>query len=409
MADTAERHAAAPYADPLIFLFMGGFILALAMQRWGLDRRIALRTLRLVGTRPAGMVAGAMIATAVMSMFVSNTATAAIMLPIALSIIALVGTGHTSERNFARCLMLGIAYAATIGGIATKIGTPPNGFLLSFIERNYDEPISFVRWMGVGLPITLVFLPISWWLLTNWLYPVDRERIPGADELLHGAYRKLGPTNSGEWATLIVFCGTALAWMTRPWLAQFVSGITDAGIVMAAALLLFVIPVDRRAQTFVVDWATVRELPWGILILFGGGLSLAGAVKANGVAEFLALRAEGLEGVPDVVLVLIVTSAVVFLTELTSNTATTATLLPILAGLAPGLGVDPYLLIVPAALAASCAFMMPVATPPNAIVFASGQLRIATMCRAGIWLNLIAIALITLATFTLVPLVLGTR
>ncbi|MHC4210086.1 MAG: SLC13 family permease [Planctomycetota bacterium] len=397
-----------PYAHPLIFLFLGGFLLALSMQRWGLDRRIALVTLRLVGDRPANIVAGSMLATAVLSMFVSNTATAAMMLPIALSVIALLGRGEAESpgpSHFALCMMLGIAYAASIGGIGTKIGTPPNGFLLGFVEDNYGQEIDFVSWLAVGLPLVIVFLPIAWLLLTRVVYPVPLARIEGARDVVREAYRGLGPTKFGEWATLVVFLATALAWITRPILARWVPGLNDSVIVMVAAVLLFVIPVHARRREFVMNWQTAQKAPWGILILFGGGLSLAAAVRRNGVAELIGNQVSALGDVPPIVLVLAVTALVIFLTELTSNTATTATLVPILAALAPGLGLHPYLLIFPAAIAASCAFMMPVATPPNAIVFGSGYLTIPQMCKAGLWLNLIGVGLITaLAYWVIAPL-----
>ncbi|MHC4447975.1 MAG: SLC13 family permease [Planctomycetota bacterium] len=278
--------ATAPYADKLIFLFLGGFLLALAMQRWGLDRRIALITLRLVGTRPANMVAGIMLATAVLSMFVSNTATAAMMLPIALSVVVLVERRGSDDSgsiggNFALCMMLGIAYAASIGGIGTKIGTPPNGILLAFVERNYGIAIDFLGWLKVGLPLVIVFLPLTWFLLTRVLYPVERRPIEGAQQLVAEQHAALGPVKRGEWATFIVFMLTALCWIFRPLLARVIEGLDDSGIAIIGGLLLFVIPVERRERTFAMNWETARRLPWGILILFGGGLSLAAAVKAN--------------------------------------------------------------------------------------------------------------------------------
>ena len=403
--------ATAPYADKLIFLFLGGFLLALSMQRWGLDRRVALLTLRFTGDRPAGIVAGIMLATAGLSMFVSNTATAAMMLPIALSVVALLhkrgqtplpaaGKGVCPLDNFAVCMMLGIAYAASIGGIGTKIGTPPNGFVVGFIEENLGRSIGFVEWMAVAMPLVVVFLPLTWLLLTRVLYPVPLTRIAGARDLIRDEYGRLGPMQAGEWVTLIVFMLTVGAWITRPWLLP---GMSDSGIVIIAALALFVVPVNFRQRTFTLNWETAKKVPWGILILFGGGLSLAAAVQANGVAEFIGTAVTAFGGaVPAVVLVLVVVATVIALTELTSNTATTATLVPILAALAPGLGISPYLLIVPAAMAASCAFMLPVATPPNAIVFGSGYLTIPTMCKAGIWLNLIGIILITALAFAVI-------
>jgi len=419
------RAAAAPYANPLIFLFLGGFVLALGMQRWGLDRRVALRTLLWVGPDARRMIAGFMAATALLSMFVSNTATVAMMMPIGLSVIRLVrpesiATGpEPDDDRFAVCLMLGIAYAASIGGIGTIIGTPPNAFLVAFVRDTIDLPyrteISFARWLAVGLPLVALFLPLTWLLLTRVLYPVRSESIPGGMAFLREESRKLGSVGRGEWITGTVVALTATVWVFRPLLHDLrlpgdlrpFAGLSDAGVAMTGALLLFVLPVDRKAGRFAMDWKTARGLPWGVLMLFGGGLSLASAVQANHVADFIGSTVGGLPALPPVVLVLAVTTLVIFLTELTSNTATTATLLPILAALAPGLGVHPYLLVVPAALAASCAFMMPVATPPNAIVFGSGMVTLPQMCRAGLWLNLIGILLVTALTFLVVRPVLG--
>jgi sodium-dependent dicarboxylate transporter 2/3/5 len=423
---------AAPYANPLIFLFMGGFLLALSMERWDLGKRIALLTLTCFGPRPVFMVAGFMIVTAVFSAFMSNTATTAMMLPIAIGVLGLVEKDdgqpldEPGERpmgqfgptsNLAMCLMLGIAYAASVGGVATIIGTPPNVFLVGFLEKTIATPyrtdISFARWLLVGVPLTAVFLPIILVLLTRVLFPVGLSPIVGGRELIRAELQSLGPPNRGQWITSVVFLITATLWITRPWLTQLgwgsgsnavrpLAGLTDPGIAMTAALVLFVIPVDRKSRTFVLDWATARRLPWGILVLFGGGLSLALAVENNSVAEFIGSYTTSLAGVPDVVLVVLVAALVIFLTELTSNTATTAALLPVLAAVAPAVSVHPYLLVFPAAIAASCAFMLPVATPPNAIVFASGHVTLPQMARAGIWLNLIGIAVITALTFLVI-------
>jgi sodium-dependent dicarboxylate transporter 2/3/5 len=418
---------AAPYAHELIFLFMGGFILALSMQRWGLHRRFAFAVLRGVGSEPLRLVGGFMLITAALSMWVSNTATTIMMLPIALSVIAVFeGTRDGQEptrpspasdrarRNFALCLLLGVAYAASIGGIGTLIGTPPNLFLASYAKSNLDVEISFVRWMGVGLPLVATFLPLTWLLLTRALFPIDRRELPSpcVDEVCED----LGPMGRGERVTLVVFAAAALLWVTRP-LLEGVSvaggtpfaGLSDTAIAMAAAIALFVIPVDVGKSEFVMDWKTASKLPWGLLLLFGGGLSLAASVKATGVGEFIANQVASLAGLPPVVVVLLVVTLLIFLTELTSNTATTATLVPILAALAPGMGLPPLLLIVPAAIAASCAFMLPVATPPNAIVFGSGYVTVPQMARAGIWLNIVGIALITALTYAVAMPLLGAR
>ena len=416
------KSAAAPFAHELIFLFMGGFMLALAMERWGLHRRIALAALLLVGDRPAPLVGGFMLVTALLSMWVSNTATAIMMLPVARSIIDRVarqtGSANAEEalrdpssptRPFALCLLLGIAYGASIGGMGTPIGTPPNVLMLSYAQTQLSIDIGFARWMSVALPLVAVFLPITWLLLTRVLHPIELERIEGGRQHVRTALRELGPLSPGERIVLCVFVLTSVLWITRPLFGGLeidgwrpFAGVTDAGIAMLAAMILFVTPVDRKARRFTLDWETAARLPWGILVLFGGGLSLAAAIQANGVGELLAVQVAALEGVPPFVLLLVVVTLIVFLTELTSNTATAATLIPILAAIAPGLGMEPLLLIVPAALAASCAFMLPVATPPNAVVFGSGLVEIFEMSRTGFWLNWIGIALITFFSYWVV-------
>ncbi len=407
--------AAAPYAHHLIFMFMGGFILALSMQRWGLHRRIAFLSLQIAGTRPGQIVASFMVLTAVLSMWVSNTATAIMMTPVAISIIQLndaegktASTTDEDNGTFSICLLLGIAYAASIGGTATLIGTPPNLFLASYYESQFGQEIGFVRWMGVGLPLALCFLPVAWLLLTRLLYPLSRTPIHGSEEFLKQAYQKLGPMNKGSWVTLVVFLLTASLWIGRPLLQDLsiagrhpLAGLSDAGIAMFGALLLFIIPVNIAKREFTMDWETALGLPWGLLLLFGGGLSLAAAIRTNGVGEFIASQVSLISGAPPYLIVVAVTLVIIFLTELTSNTATTATFVPILASLAPALGMDPVLLIVPAALAASCAFMLPVATPPNAIAFGTGLIRIPQMTRAGVYLNGVGVILIPLFTYLL--------
>jgi sodium-dependent dicarboxylate transporter 2/3/5 len=437
------RQAAAPYGHELIFLFMGGFIIALSMQRWGLHRRFAFSVLRLFGSKPTRVVAGFMVVTAALSMWVSNTATTIMMLPIGLSVIHLLrGGGETTKSdevsagragskfeegmkggrgveqqadNFTLCLLLGIAYAASIGGIGTLIGTPPNLFLASYVKENLGTEISFVRWMGVGLPLVLVFLPIVWLLLTRVIFRIsDKDGHGDVPEAVY-AHEDLGPMNPGEKATLVIFTLTALCWSFRPLLMKLAfagfrpfAGLNDTGIAITAALLLFVIPANFKKHEFVMNWRTAVRLPWGLLILFGGGLSLAGAIKANGVGEFIASRVGSLAGFNPIVLVVTVITMLIFLTELTSNTATTVTLVPIFAALAQGMKMQPYLLIVPAAIAASCAFMLPVATPPNAIVFGTGYVPISRMSRAGLWLNIAGIGLITAVTYSIAIPVLGT-
>ncbi len=424
---------AAPYASPFIFLFLGGFILALSMQRWGLDRRIALLTLRLVGTKPQNMIGGFMLATAMLSGFVSNTATAAMMLPIGLSVLDLVSSqknksgnvpaentnraADTKHRNFGVCLMLGIAYAASIGGLATVIGSPPNVLVVGFIRDEIDvasrRDIGFAQWMIIGLPLAAILLPIVWVLLTRVIFPVDRQTIEGGREFLEKSFKALGPPSKGELITFIVFMMAAVAWIARPFLnsldfdpgpenLRLLAGLSDAGIAVGAALLLFIVPANLKQREFVMNWKTAQRLPWGVLILFGGGLSLASAIETNGVAEMIGAQAAQLGHISPLVTVLIVVTAVIFFSELASNTATAATFIPILAALAPGLGVHPFLLIIPAGFAASCAFMMPVGTPPNALVFGTGYVTIPQMCKAGFWINVIAILLISGLAFLVV-------
>ena len=407
------RATASAYANELIFLFMGGFILALGMQRWGLHRRIALTALRIVGTRPRTLVGGFMATTAILSMWVSNTATALMMLPIATSLTDLLvdekaetsGNGH----RMALCLMLGIAYAASIGGLGTIIGSPPNVFVVSYMQREMGMEVSFLKWMFVGVPLVAVFLPLTWFLLTFVLQPIGNVAIKGDGTQLREDYHELGSMKPGEWIVFLTFCATATLWIMRPLLArvqwggiQPFSGLTDAGIAMTAAIALFVMPVDRKASAFAMNWEWAAKLPWGLLILFGGGLSLAAAIDDTGVGPFLGAQVQSMVGLPSWMLVVLVTGAVIFLTELTSNTATTAALVPILAAVAAGLDVPAVALVIPAALAASCAFMLPVATPPNAIVFGTGRVTIPEMAKAGMLLNLLGIVLITITVYALI-------
>lgn len=419
------KQAAAPYGHELIFLFMGGFILALAMERWNLHRRIAFIVLGWVGTRPDHMIGGFMLATAGLSMWVSNTATSIMMLPVALSVIDLAdGRSQDSDQpdaprsvdanNFALALLLGIAYAASIGGIGTLIGTPPNLFLASFAKSQLNIEISMVRWMGVGLPLVAVFLPITWLLLTRVLYPVRMSEVEGSDRVGSAALRRMGKLSKGERVVLVVFGCTCFLWIFRPLLIDLVvfgvmpfKFLSDTGIAMTAALTLFAIPIDAKKRVFAMDWETANKLPWGLLILFGGGLSLANAIGENGIGEYLASALSVFSEFPTLVLVVAVVTLVIFLTELTSNTATTAVLIPILAAMSVSLGLSPLHLAVPAAIAASCAFMLPVATPPNAVVFGSGRVAIAEMTRAGIYLNLIGIVLVTALVYAFAIPLLG--
>ena len=403
------REAAAPYANPLIFLFLGGFLIAMAMQRWNLHRRLALRIIRAVGTRPLRIVAGFMLAAAFLSMWVSNTATAMMMLPIGISVIELVRTPEDPQRgaHFGIVLMLAIAYACSIGGLGTLIGTPTNALLAGFLLETYEVELSFARWLLVGLPLVLVGLAVTYATLTRLVYPIRIVDIPGGRAYIEAELRGMGPVRAPEKRVAVVFFAVAVLWMTRPLLQGAVPGLSDAGIAIAGALVLFALPSGERRGEAVLNWDWACRLPWGVLLLFGGGLSLAAAVDATGLAAWIGAALSGAASWPPLLLVGLVVTVIVVLTELTSNTATAAAFLPVLAALAAGLGRDPMLLLVPATLAASCAFMLPVATPPNAIVYGSGALTIPQMARAGVWLNALFILLVTALAFVLVPLVMG--
>lgn len=409
--------AASPYASDVIFLFMGGFILGLAMERWGLHRRIALVTVLLVGTSPKRLVAGFMLASAVISMWVSNTATAIMMLPIALSVITLVrdrshppGTPvelrHSPDPNFDATLMLGVAYAASIGGVATLIGSPPNAVFKGFVETSLHQQVGFTGWMKVGLPTVAIFLPIAWFYMTSISEPVRLKTIPGGREMIKAELRALGPVTRGEGVVMAVFLLTVLLWVSRPTVVSLAkaNGITslqainDASIALFGSLLLFIIPIKPREHVFAMDWGTVQRLPWGALILFGGGLSLAAAITSSGLDATMGHAFAGLKGLPGWVIVLVIAAVVCFASELASNTAVATAILPVLAAAAPSMGVEPVRLLVPATLAASLAFMLPVGTPPNAIVFATGHATMRQMARTGFALNVMAIAVITVVS-----------
>ncbi|HHX83942.1 MAG TPA: DASS family sodium-coupled anion symporter [Actinomycetales bacterium] len=440
--DISVDDVGAQYGNNIIFLFMGGFLIAIAMQRWNLHRRIALLTVRAMGTRSTQVVAGFMIATGFLSMWVSNTATAVMMLPIGVSVLMLAselgakddtaadpdadGDGEGAlpqvdadadpqsdevkqaviRSNFGTALMLGIAYAASVGSLATIIGTPPNTLLAGYLSTEHDVQLGFGQWMLVGLPLSLVMLVITWFLLTKVLFKPEIERLPGGRELFDDELAKLGPTSSGEKRVLAVFVAAAVAWVSVPLLFED-PPISDAGIALAAGLLLFLLPAGTRRGVRLLTWDAALDLPWGVLLLFGGGLALSSQFSGSGLTDWIGDQAGALGGLPIVLLVVIAAAGIIFLTELTSNTATAATFLPVAGGVALGLGVDPMLLAVPVALAATCAFMLPVATPPNAIAYGSGYVTIGQMIRGGLWLNLIGIVLITLVTMTLLVWVFG--
>ncbi|MEQ9096306.1 MAG: DASS family sodium-coupled anion symporter [Phycisphaerales bacterium] len=409
---TTITETAAPYANPVIFLFLGGFMLGLAMERWGLHKRIALLTILAVGTGPRSIIAGFMLATAVLSAFVSNTATVIMLIPIATSVLATLPDNPDApdgaRARFSTCLVLAIAYAASIGGIATLIGTPPNAVLAGFVQERSEYTISFGRWMLHALPLVVVLLPLAYVLLIGPLFRIGGA-VGGSRSVVREELHKLGSMKPGEWVVLIIFSITACLWifqdliMQLPGLERLGITLSDAQIAMFAAVALFVVPVDRRWTTFALDWETARRAPFGILLLFGGGLSLAAAVTATGLDAAIGQQFARLQGVPIWLIVLGLCLTVTFLTELTSNTAVTTALLPVLAAAGPVLGIDDAYLLLPAAVSASCAFMLPVATPPNAVAFASGHVTIMQMARTGVLLNLLFAGAVTAWVMIVAP------
>ena len=409
------KETAFPYANPIIFLMLGGFIIALGMQRWGLHRRIALNLVALVGARPANVVGGFMLAAGLVSMWVFNTTTTVMMVPIALSVIEFVaqGAGDNPERRamserFATVLMIAIAYAATIGGMGTLIGTAPNAVLAGFMFETYGITVSFGEWMLVGVPTVAIMLPLTWLVLTRIAFPLRMPAVPGQAQMIADQLAALGPMSRGERTVAAIVAATAFLWVFRP-VVERATGIdlNDTSIAFLGALAMFVVPVEPRKAIFVLSGEWAAKLPWGVVVLFGGGLSLAAGIKGSGLADWIGGEAGGLSDLPTLLVIFAVVVLMILLTELTSNTATTATFLPIVAAIAIGIGENPLLLVFPTVLAASCAFMMPVATPPNAVVFASGHIRIAQLIRGGVLANLIGLCVTMVITYTVVQLVFG--
>ncbi len=402
--------ATRPFANPLIYLFMGGFILALAMEKTSLHRRIALNIVSRVGTRPSSIILGFMLAAAFLSMWVSNTATAMMMLPIALSVISLVEdekalkTGHLNSQ-FSLVMLLCLAYACNIGGIGTLIGTPPNALMAAYMLDNHDVEIGFAQWMMIGIPIVVVTLPVVFFVLTRVVFPLRLKEIPGGAEMIAKELQKAGAMSRSEKMVGIVFGITAILWVTRPMLETYIPNLSDTGIAIFAAIVMFLLPVDFKKGVFVLRWEDAKKLPWEVLILFGGGLSLAAAITNTGLAEWIGMSLGGLDRLPTIVLIMSSLLVIIFLTEITSNTATAAAFLPVLASVAIAMGKDPLFLVIPAAVGASCAFMLPVATPPNAIVYGSGLISIPEMARAGFIFNILMVFIITGMMYLLLGLV----
>jgi sodium-dependent dicarboxylate transporter 2/3/5 len=400
--------AASPYANPVIFLFLGGFIIARALEQSGLHKRIALTTIGLVGTRPANLVGGFMVATAFISLWVSNTATMLMMYPMATSVIAYAERDTArADPRFATTLILGIAFAASIGGVGTIIGTPPNALLAGFLSETYGREIGFAQWMLLGVPVVLCALPLTWLVLVRWPRRLSDTEIAGGGELFRSEAQALGPMSRAEWTAGAITTLTAICWIARPLIGRVVPGLSDTGIAIFGAVLMFLVPVTRHGFTPTLRWDEAERIPWSVLILFGGGLSLADALSTTGVATWLGNAMAGFNALPTFAVIALITTAVLVLSELASNTATAAVFLPIAASMAVGMNADPLTFAIPAALAASCGFMLPVGTPPNAIAFASGRVTTRQMVVAGVWVDMLMLVLINLLVFLLAGRIFG--
>ncbi|NQZ75228.1 MAG: DASS family sodium-coupled anion symporter [Ekhidna sp.] len=393
------------YGDKMLYLFVGGFIIAIAMQRWNLHKRIALNIISAVGTNTQLIVLGFMLATGILSMWISNTATTLMMVTIGTALIAQIKEFNSkSGEAFFKALLLGIAFSASIGGVATLVGTPTNPIFVSIANQMYGVDFSFASWLAFALPFSLTMLFICWIVLTRLIFPLHKIDSPIGREVIKHEKELLGKMSYEEKAVAFIFVGTAVLWITRSFiLNQLIPGINDTVIAIGAALLLFIIPTKRSESKTILNWQEAEKLPWGVIILFGGGLSIAAAFRSSQLAEWLGLQLSSLAQLPLLAIILIIAIVVNFLTEVTSNVATASIMLPVLAALAEAIGVHPFLLMIPATMAASCAFMLPIATGPNAIVFSSGELKMSDMVRAGVWLNLASSILISLLVYFVLP------
>lgn len=406
---TMEETAAA-YANPILFLLLGGFLLAASMERWGLHRRLALAMIRRTGTAPRRLVAGFLTTTAFLSMWVSNTAATLLLLPIGLSVLDL---GERSSRapdegsrgDLAPALVLAIAFGAGIGGVATLIGTPPNALAAAYLLETHGVRVDFVRWMAIGLPVALLALPLTYVVLVRIAFRVEGGEIPGGRALIEREIAALGRMGRGERIVAATFLLAACGWIARPILQRWVPGLSDAGIAMLAATALFLVPVSWRAREFALDWSSTERIPWGVIILFGGGLSLADAFERTGLSDRLAAMFGSPEAWPAFAVLALSSGIVILLSELTSNTATAAAVLPVVGALARSAGMDATVLVIGAGLAASGGYMLPVATPPNAIAYGTRHVTVPQLARAGALLDVVFLLLVTGAAIVLVPLV----
>ena len=406
------------YANHLIFLFLGGFFIAVTMEKWHLHTRIALHTIKIIGVGPSRIILGFMLATAFLSMWISNTATAMMMLPIALAVVNQAADfinknnikgidTRPSHFRFGTALMLGIAYAASIGGVATIIGTPPNTIMAGFIEKTYGQQISFASWMSIGVPLAAVMLILTWAYLVKIALPPEIKELPGGRKVLLNELEKLGPVSKAEKLILIVFFLVALSWIFRGFIKiDALKFMHDSTIAIIGALLLFIIPVNFKKGEFLLEWQTAVKVPWDVILLFGGGLALANGFQVSGLDQWIGDQLKILQGSPLVVLIFIIVFVTIFLTEITSNTATSAMMIPIMGSIAFAMAIHPYGPIFAAGIAASYAFMLPVATPPNAVIFGSKYVTIPKMAKVGFLLNIVGCILITLLVLYLVPMIL---
>ena len=403
------KQTTAAYGHQYVFLFVGGFILAIAIEKWKLHKRIALNIISLVGTKKSNIILGFMIATAFLSMWISNTATAVMILPVGLAIISQLKDNPKTIQNenlvFGKTLMLAIAYSASIGGMATLIGTPPNLVLAGVIKTSYNIEINFLQWMSFGLPISILLLFICWKYLTSIAYKFDDQNFDSGLNEINDQLKSLGKISYEEKSVMIVFIGTALAWITQSFIIKkYIPEIDDTIIAIIAAVILFIL-TNKEGNKKLLSWDDAVKLPWGILLLFGGGMALAKGFDTSGLAIWIGSQMSFFNTIPLLALLCLLVAMVNFLTEITSNLATTAMLLPVLVALAETIGVNPYYLLVGATVAASCAFMLPVATPPNAVVFGSKILKIDDMIKKGFWMNLISIFILTAAVYWILPII----
>ncbi len=408
----SSKEVTLPYANHLIYLFMGGFFIAVTMERWDLHKRIAINTIRFFGSSPSRLVLGFMTATAFLSMWISNTATTMMMVPIGLAIAKQARgyyTGPSDKFKFDTCLMLSIAYAASIGGVGTIIGTPPNGVLVSQIDKIFNMEISFAQWLTVGIPLVVVMITVTWLIMTKVTFSLNNISLPGGKEFIKEEIQKLGVIKKEEIIIICVGIFVSFCWISRSFLFKHIglSLVHDSTIAILGALLLFIIPSDFKKGEFLLDWKTAVKIPWDVIILFGGGLALAEGLKESGLALWIAGNLTLISAAGLLAFIFSVIFITIFLTEITSNTATSSLLIPVLASATVAMGIHPYGPAVAACIAASYAFMLPVATPPNAVVFGSGCVTIPEMAKAGILLNIIGTILITAVIMLLLPFVWG--